>query len=170
VNRSEVLRRGLSLTGVSQSELSRLTGVPQSKVSRYVTGRLEPSEPTLDQLMSGLGLQVSFDVAPVRMERTKLRGWMLHREVSRKLSTSLGEPEWERMRRNLDQVRAHTQGQPHERNLDRWQRIIESRDLRELRHVLLDTSTDGIEMREVSPMSGFLTDDERLKVLEQVRR
>ncbi|MDR1264123.1 MAG: helix-turn-helix domain-containing protein [Propionibacteriaceae bacterium] len=170
MNRSEILRRGLSVAGIGQSELSRLTGVPQSKVSRYATGRLEPSEPTLDRLMAGLGLQVSFDLAPILMERTKLRDWLLHRAISRKLSAGLGETDWERMRRNLDQVRAHTQGQPHERNLDRWQRIIDSRDLRALRHVLLDPSTDGIEMREVSPMSGFLTDDERLKVLAQVRR
>ena len=53
---------------------------------------------------------------------------------------------------------------------DRWQRIINSRNLRTLHRVLVDTSTDGIEMREVSPMTGFLTEDERLGVLAGIQR
>jgi len=169
MNRGEILCRGLDLTGVNQSELSRLTGVPQSKISRYVTHRLEPSERMLNLLLSSLGLQVSFEVCPVTIERTKLRSWMLHREISRKL-TKITESDWEQMGRNLERVRSGVQGQPHERNTDRWQQIIDNHDLRELRHVLVDTSADGIEMREVSPMAGFLTNDERLKILEGVHR
>lgn len=171
VNRSEVLRRGMDSTGTSQMELSRLTGLPPSKISRYVSGKLEPSEPTLKLLLSGLGLQVGFNVSPVPMERTKRRSWLLHREISHKLGVSgIDESEWDRMQRNLDRVRSNTQGAVHERNLDRWQRIIDSRSLRNLQRVLVDTSTDGIEMREVSPMSGFLTEDERLGVVAGIQR
>lgn len=54
--------------------------------------------------------------------------------------------------------------------MDRWQRIVDSRSLRDLQRVLVDTSTDGIEMREVSPMTGVLTEDERLGVLAGIRR
>jgi transcriptional regulator with XRE-family HTH domain len=158
-------------TGLSQVELSRLTGLPQSKISRYVSGRLEPSEPTLDLLLSSLGLRVDVDVSPVPMERAERRSWLLHRQVSRKLGTTgIDDSGWQRMQRNLDQVRSNTQGPVHERNLDRWQRIIDSRSLRDLQRVLVDTSTDGIEMREVSPMTGFLTEDERLSVLAGIRR
>lgn len=171
VNRSEVLRRGMDSTGTSQMELSRLTGLPPSKISRYVSGKLEPSEPTLKLLLSGLGLQVGFNVSPVPMERTKRRSWLLHREISHKLGVSgIDESGWDRMQRNLDRVRSNTQGAVHERNLDRWQRIIDSRSLRNLQRVLVDTSTDGIEMREVSPMSGFLTEDERLGVVAGIQR
>lgn len=171
VNRSEVLRRGMDSTGTSQVELSRLTGLPPSKISRYVSGKLEPSEPTLKLLLSGLGLQVGFNVSPVPMERTKRRSWLLHREISHKLGVSgIDESGWDRMQRNLDRVRSNTQGAVHERNLDRWQRIIDSRSLRNLQRVLVDTSTDGIEMREVSPMSGFLTEDERLGVVAGIQR
>jgi transcriptional regulator with XRE-family HTH domain len=142
-------------TGLSQVELSRLTGLPQSKISRYVSGRLEPSEPTLDLLLSSLGLRVDVDVSPVPMERAERRSWLLHRQVSRKLGTTgIDDSGWQRMQRNLD----------------RWQRIIDSRSLRDLQRVLVDTSTDGIEMREVSPMTGFLTEDERLSVLAGIRR
>lgn len=171
VNRSEVLRRGMDSTGTSQVELSRLTGLPPSKISRYVSGKLEPSEPTLKLLLSGLGLQVGFNVSPVPMERTKRRSWLLHREISHKLGVSgIDESGWDRMQRNLDRVRSNTQGAVHERNLDRWQRIGDSRSLRNLQRVLVDTSTDGIEMREVSPMSGFLTEDERLGVVAGIQR
>ena len=171
VNRSEVLRRGMDSTGTSQMELSRLTGLPPSKISRYVSGKLEPSEPTPKLLLSGLGLRVGFNVSPVPMERTKRRSWLLHREISHKLGVSgIDESGWDRMQRNLDRVRSNTQGAVHERNLDRWQRIIDSRSLRNLQRVLVDTSTDGIEMREVSPMSGFLTEDERLGVVAGIQR
>ena len=74
------------------------------------------------------------------------------------------------MQRNLDRVRSNTQGPVHERNLDRWQRIIDDRSLRDLQRVLVDTSADGIGMREVSPMTGFLTEEERLGVLAGIRR
>ena len=171
VNRSEVLRRGMDSTGTSQMELSRLTGLPPSKISRYVSGKLEPSEPTPKLLLSGLGLRVGFNVSPVPMERTKRRSWLLHREISHKLGVSgIDESGWDRMQRNLERVRSNTQGAVHERNLDRWQRIIDSRSLRNLQRVLVDTSTDGIEMREVSPMSGFLTEDERLGVVAGIQR
>ena len=158
-------------TGTSQVELSRLTGLPPSKISRYVSGKLEPSEPTLHLLLSSLGLRVDFDVSPVPMERTKLRSWLLHRQISRKLgSTGLDDSGWQRMQRNLDRVRSNTQGPIHERNLDRWQHLIDSRSLRELQRVLVDTSADGVQMREVSPMTGFLTEEERLGVLAEIRR
>lgn len=161
----------MDTTGTSQVELSRLTGMPPSKISRYVTGKLEPSESTLDLLMSGLGLRAEFDVSPVPMERTKRRSWLLHRQISRKLGLhGLDESGWQRMQRNLDRVRSNTRGPVHERNLSHWQHIIDDRDLRGLHRVLVDTSTDGIEMREVSPMGGFLTEEERLGVLAEVRR
>jgi transcriptional regulator with XRE-family HTH domain len=160
----------MKLRDVSQSELSRITGVSQGRISQYLTGKLEPSEPTLERLVAGLGLEITLTVQPVTMERTKLRSWMLHREVSKKLSDGIGEQDWLRLSRNLDKVRSGTRGQPHERNITRWQQIIDHRDQKQFRRVLTDTSVDGIEMREVSPVKGFLTEDERLDVLSRVPR
>lgn len=161
----------MELTGTSQVELSRLTGLPPSKISRYMTGRLEPSEPTLDLLLSSLGIHVEFDLSPVRMERTKQRSWLLHRRISHKLGTTgIDSSGWELMQRNLDRVRQNTQGYVHERNLDRWQRITDDQSIRELHRVLVDTSDVGIGMREVSPMTGFLTEDERLGVIAEIHR
>ena len=158
-------------TGTSQVELSRLTGMPPSKISRYVSGKLEPSEPTLELLLFGLGLQVGFEISPVPMERTKRRSWLLHRQISHKLGVSgIDDSGWVRMQRSVDRVRSNSQGSVHQRNLDRWQRIIDSRSLRDLQRVLIDTSDEGIGMREVSPMTGFLTEGERLGVLAGVQR
>ena len=171
MNRSDVLRLGMESTGVTRVELSRLTGLPPSKISRYVSGKLEPSEPTLDSLMSSMGVQATFEVSPVPMERTKHRSWLLHRQISYKLGISgIDDIGWERMQRNLDRRRLNTQGPVHERNMNHWQQIIDNRSLRELHRVLVDTSTDGIEMREVSPMTGFLSERERLDVLEKIKR
>lgn len=161
----------MAATRTSQVELARLTGLPPSKISRYVTGKLEPSEPTLDLLLSSLGLQIDVDVSPVPMERTKRRSWLLHRQISHKLGAlGIDQSGWQRMQRNLERVRANTQGPIHEHNLDRWQHIIDTQNLRDLQRVLVDTSPDGIAMREVSPMSGFLTEAERLDVLAGIQR
>lgn len=165
MNRGEILRTGLDQMGVTQSELSRRSGVPQSRISQYVTGKLEPSEPTFDRLLSMLGLQVEVELRPVHMERSELRSWLLHREVSRKTIDGLSQEDWDRMRRVLQQVQERSQGPTHENNLERWRRILERQDEREFHRVLVDTSDDGISMRETSPVTGFLTEDERLRLI-----
>ena len=171
MNRSEILRFGLKTTGTSQAELSRLTGLPPSKISRYVSGKLEPSELTFKALMDTLGLQVKYEVTQVQMERTKYRSWLLHRRIAHKLGVAgIEDSDWQRMQRNLDRMRSNTQGPIHERNMDCWQTIIDNRSTRDLQRTLVDTSADGIGMREVSPMTGFLSEDERLSVLAGVKR
>ena len=52
----------MKVAGMSQSELSRIVGVPQSRISRYVTGKLEPSPEVFDRLMSGMGVEVTVTV------------------------------------------------------------------------------------------------------------
>jgi len=156
---------------MSQAELSRSTGLPPSKISRYLSGRLEPSVPTFDLLMSSLGVRVEVSVSPIPMERTKRRSWLLHRRISSKLGAlGIDDDGWERMQRSLRRVRSNTQGPIHERHIDLWQSIIDQRSLRELQRVLVDTSDEGIGMREVSPMTGFLTEEERLGVLAEIHR
>jgi hypothetical protein len=66
---------------------------------------------------------------------------------------------------NLERLREGTRGQPHLRNLDRWQQLIDEGDLSRLRCVMTGLDTDSVEMREVSPMRGLLTQTERSDVL-----
>lgn len=67
--------------------------------------------------------------------------------------------------RNLKRLRGSIQGQPHVRKLGRWQQLVRERDVPGLRHVLTGLETDSVEMREVSPMGGLMSQDERSEVL-----
>lgn len=58
-------------------------------------------------------------------------------------------------------------GQPHQRNLERWTLLVEGGDVRGLHRVLTGLDRDSIEMREVSPMSGLLSYDDRTDALAQ---
>ncbi len=69
------------------------------------------------------------------------------------------------MLRNLQRLRESTRGQPHLRNLDRWQRLIQDGDLSGLRRVMTGRDTDSVQMREVSPLGGLLSQEERSEVL-----
>jgi hypothetical protein len=66
---------------------------------------------------------------------------------------------------NLNRLGSSVQGQPHVRNLERWREWIEGGDVLRLHRVLTGLDQDSIQMREVSPMSGVLSDGERLAAL-----
>jgi hypothetical protein len=61
-------------------------------------------------------------------------------------------------------LRAGVSGLPHARNLDRWELLIERGDVGGIRHVMTGLDRDSIEMREVSPMGGLLSADDRADV------
>jgi hypothetical protein len=71
------------------------------------------------------------------------------------------------MERNLDRLRDRVTGQPHQRNLERWTALVQAGDVLGMQRVLTGLDRDSIEMREVSPMSGLLSSDERADVLRQ---
>lgn len=105
---------------------------------------------------------------PPGITRSEYRSWLLHR----RLSLLLDESSLERWRpviaRNLKRLRAGVQGQPHERNLDRWRGLIERGDVLGLKRVLTGLDRDSIEMREVSPMGGLLPQKERRDALAEL--
>lgn len=172
MNRSTILQQVMRETHTSQIELSRLSGVHQPRLSQFLSGRVHMSDEMLNRLLTCMGHQLEVVRRPVKitMNRDSRRRWLLHRQLVQRLTPDTW-PTWrDTMRHNIDRLRETTQGQPHERNLDRWQHLIDTDDIRGLRRVMLDTSTDGIEMREVSPLSGLLPEDERLRVLESLTR
>lgn len=71
---------------------------------------------------------------------------------------------------NLDRLETEVQGRPHIQNLARWRRLVEAGDVEGIRTVLVSMEVDGIEMREVFPMAGLLTEAERLAALDSIRR
>jgi hypothetical protein len=121
----------------------------------------------LDRLLSCMGYRLEVVRHPVRQDlgRSPKRSWELHRRLASHL-TARTLSEWRPiMARNLSRLREGTRGQPHLRNLDRWQRLIEESDLTGLHRMMTGLDMDSVEMREVSPMSGLLSDDERSEVL-----
>ena len=156
-------------TGVTQSELSRVSGVRQPSISQFLSGRGHLSDEMLDRLLSCMGYRLEVVRRPVRQElgRSPERSWRLHRQLAMHLTPD-SLPEWRPiMLRNLRRLRDTTRGQPHLRNMDRWQQLIGEDDLPGLRRVMIGLDTDSVQMREVSPMGGLLPQAERAEVLRR---
>lgn len=157
-------------TGTTQTELARMSGVRQPSISQMLSGRIALSEAMLRRLLScmGRGLEVRYRPVEPEISRSAKRSWVLHRQLSRHLDRD-ALVEWTPLiRRNLERLRDQTQGEPHLRNLDRWQRLVSDGDLPGLRRVLVSLDDDTIQMREVSPLAGLLSQDERKDALRKL--
>ena len=67
-------------------------------------------------------------------------------------------------------MKKSTRGEPHLGNLDRWCELLSSDDVGGIRRVMTGLDTDSVQMREVSPLGGLLSEDERQRVLMEVGR
>ena len=157
-------------TGTTQSELSRISGVHQPSISQFLSDRVDLSDDQLDRLLSCMGrrLEVVRRSVVLELTRSERRSWLLHRRVSSRLTRqSLGE--WRpTIERNLTRLRVGVTGQPHMRNLERWTSLVERDDVGGLKRMLTGLDRDSIEMREVSPMGGLLSQQDRTDVLSRV--
>ncbi|NED97038.1 XRE family transcriptional regulator [Phytoactinopolyspora alkaliphila] len=157
-------------TSTTQSELSRVSGVRQPSISQFLSEKVDLSDEQLDRLLSCMGYRLEVIRRPVvpELTRSERRSWRLHRRLSTHLTRS-GLERWRpTIERNLERLRSTVRGQPHVRNLDRWESLVERRDVPGIHRVLTGLDRDSIEMREVSPMGGLLSQDERTEVLEMV--
>ena len=156
-------------TSTTQSELSRISGVRQPSISQFLSGRTSLSDAMLDRLLSCMGYRLEIVRRPVKPElgRSVQRSWRLHRQLSKHLTSESLDGWHPTVLDNLDRLRVNVRGQPHLGNLDRWQHLIDERDLPGLHRVMTGLDTDSIEMREVSPMGGLLPQTERAEALRQ---
>jgi len=169
-DRGVLLRQVMLETGVTQSWLSRVSGVHQPSISQFLSGKVQLSDDQLDRLLSCMGYQLEVVRRPVvpDLTRSEMRSWRLHRQLSSHLTRSTLE-EWRpTIERNLERLVGNVTGQPHLRNLGRWTSLIQNSDVLGLHRVLTGLDRDSIEMREVSPMGGLLTQEERSEVLQMV--
>jgi transcriptional regulator with XRE-family HTH domain len=169
-DRGDLLRAVMLETGTTQSELSRISGVHQPSISQFLSGKVELSDEQLDRLLSCLGyrLEVVRRVVQPKLTRSERRSWQLHRRLSSHVTRDTLE-EWRpTVERNLKRLRGGVASQPHARNLERWTSLVEHGDVLEMKRVLTGLDRHSIEMREVSPMSGLLSQDERADVLAKV--
>lgn len=165
--RGDVLREVMLDTGTTQSELSRLSGVRQPSISGFLSGRVDFSDEQLDRLLSCMGYRLEVVRRPVvpQLTRSERRSWRLHRRLSTLLRRQSFEDWRPRVERNLDRLSRRVSGQPHERNLQIWRELVDRDDLPGLHRVLTGLDRNSIEMREVSPMSGLLTQDQRSEAM-----
>ncbi|HEY2578654.1 MAG TPA: helix-turn-helix transcriptional regulator [Streptosporangiaceae bacterium] len=170
LDRTHVLHEVMLTTGTTQSELSRLSGVWQPSISQFLSGKVRLSDEQLDRLLSCMGYRLEVIRRPVRPEltRSEWRSWRLHRQLATHLTRSSLEQWRPAIERNLERLRSSVRGQPHVRNLDRWESLLDRSDVPELHRTLTGLDRDSIEMREVSPVGGLLPNQERLQVLQRV--
>src|ERR1700758_5631659 len=112
----------------------------------------------LDRLLACMGSWLEVTRRPVvpELTRSERRSWRLHCRLSIRLTPASLE-EWRPViERNLQLLRGSVTGQPHSRNLERWQSLIGHDDVLGLHRVLTGLDRDSIEMRAVSPMGGLL--------------
>jgi hypothetical protein len=144
--------------------------VRQPSISQFLSDKVDLSDDQLDRLLSCMGYRLEVSRQPVTPEltRSERRSWTLHRELARHLTqTSLTQ--WQpTIENNLQRLRTGVTGEPHMRNVDRWQSLLEHKDVPGLHRVLTGLSRDCIEMREVSPMGGLLADEDRVRLLRLV--
>lgn len=162
------MREVMLETSTTQSGLSRLSGVRQPSISGFLSGKVDLSDDQLERLLSCMGFRLEVVRRPVvpKLTRSERRSWQLHRRLSTLLNRqSLAE--WRpTLERNLDRLNDRVTGQPHVRNVDRWRQLVNRGDLPSLHRVLTGLDRDSIEMREVSPMTGLLPDEQRREVLK----
>ena len=101
------------------------------------------------------------------LTRSERRSWKLHCQLAHHLTESTLAQWQHKIERNLRQLRAGVTGQPHTRNLDRWESLVKRGDVPGLYRVLTQLDRESIEMREVSPLGGLLAEDERMQALRK---
>jgi len=154
-------------TGTSQSQLARISGVRQPSISQFLSGTIEFSDDQIARLLSCMGyrLEVSRQAIDAQLTRSEHRSWSMHRQLATHL-TPASLTAWQPMiLANITRLRADVRGQPHLANLDHWQHLVNTKDVPALRRVLTGVDRHSIEMREVTPMGGILTDEERRQAL-----
>ncbi|MEZ0362644.1 XRE family transcriptional regulator [Mycobacterium sp. pUA109] len=158
----------MAATGTTQSRLARLSGVHQPSISQFLAAKIDFSDEQLDRLLSCMGyrLEVTRRAVTPELTRSEWRSWKVHRQLATHL-TGAALAQWRpTILANVERLRGGVRGQPHTRNLTRWQQAVTAGDLAVVRRALTGLDRDSIEMREVTPMSGLLPDAERLEALQ----
>ena len=165
--RGDLLKQVMNDTQTTQSALARISGIRQPSISQFLSGRTDLSDDQLDRLLTCMGyrLEVSRRATRPHLTKSERRSWQLHRHIAEHL-TPEALADWRPLiTNNLERLRHHTHGEPHTGNIANWEALLAAADLHALRRVLTGLDRLSIEMREVSPMSGVLTADQRATVL-----
>ena len=169
--KGDLLRQVMSETDTTQTMLSRFSGVRQPSISQFLSGKVEMSDEQLDRLLSCMGYRLEVVRRPVAPELThsERRSWMLHRRLATHLTRETLAVWVPTIERNISRERRAVRGTGHVQSVDRWEGMVERRDVLALHRVMTGLDRGSIEMREVSPLGGLLPEMERLEVMGELR-
>ena len=152
------------VSNLTQAELAEAAGTSQPTIAAYEAGRKSPTLRTLRRLAEGAGLEatIGFHRPMTREERRSLH---LHRAIARQLERF---PE-EVLARARDTLSLMRRKHPEAGQLFREWEVILDRPVSELVSALIDPSSHGRELRQVTPFAGVLTAEERTEVYQSFR-
>ena len=166
---SERLKECRANAGLSQHALAAAAHTSQPTVAAYEAGRVTPNVVTLARLLDACGFAI--DVVPdadePRWTRVEEKSLAVHRQIAARL---LLDPTnvVKKARCNLDKLQTADHGHAR-RRLDEWDRILDRRADEIVTAMLARTQT-GIDLRQMTPFAGVLTDTERRRALRSVER
>jgi transcriptional regulator with XRE-family HTH domain len=157
-----ILKRLLRASGFSQRELGRRARTSNASLVAYAKGRQDPGLATLQRLADAASCDLIIEVRP-RLTAPELRTLELHRLIVEKL-----EENPDRVlafaKRNLELMRCTDHGGHSQPYLDAWQMLVEG-PRRNLARVMVSTDAAARDLRQASPFSGVLSDEERIDAL-----
>ncbi len=170
---STLIREQRERAGVSVRELARRLDVSPATVQNYeraeAGGRIQLD--TLRRALAALDAEVSVRVTPLvtlQLERREERVALeLHKKVAEHLLRD-ADATLANVSRVATTVRSRVD--PYTAGLlDEWMRLADACDLPGLLHAMTSTDQHSIDMRQVGPFNGVLSDDERLDAIRRAR-
>jgi transcriptional regulator with XRE-family HTH domain len=154
---------------MSQQAVADTAGTSQPTVAAYESGRVTPSVSTLDRLLTACGYTIDIvpDIGTPRWTRVEEKSLAIHRQIAARL---LQDPEHtvKKARSNLVLLRNADRGHS-ARWLDEWDDLLD-RPTDEIVTAMLARTQHAIDLRQMTPFAGVLTDSERRKALRSVNR
>jgi hypothetical protein len=131
----------------------------------YAKGRQDPGLSTLARLAEAADCDLIIEVQP-RLNQSERRTLALHKAISEKIQLDPQGLIGHAMR-NLDGLRNRDHDGHSEPYFEAWQLLLEG-PVADLLRVMTSTDAAARALRQASPFSGILTDNERLDVLMAV--
>lgn len=170
---STLIRSERQRADVSVRELARRLGVSPATVQNYeraeASGRIQLD--TLRRSLEALDVTVSIHARKARAPRLERREERVALELHKKVAEHLLRDE-DATLANVTRVANESRQRvdPHTAELlDEWTRLSEARDLPGLLHAMTATDRRSIDMRQVGPFNGVLSDEDRLDAIRRAR-
>jgi len=152
-------------TGVTQEKLAAAAGTSQPTIAAYEADRKSPNLETVKNLAQACGVEAVISYVPP-LTREDLRSLAYHRAIVEKLRQ---DPDTilAKARQNIEKM---LQVNPHAKKLlNLWSQWLEF-SIGDIVSCSLDVSMLARDMRQVTPFAGVLTDEERMRVIEEFKK